>query len=83
MARALCRAGEHRNSRLSAVESPPRCTSPQAAAHLGVSLRVLADLRARRLIPYYKIAHRVLTYEREDLDAFLARRRVKALGEGR
>lgn len=71
------------SSRTTNTENPitgPRCDSPTAATYLGVTLRVLADLRSRRAIPYYKIGHRALSYDIQDLDAFLARRRVQAIG---
>ena len=58
-----------------------RLNSQQACVHLGVSARVLAELRTKRLIAYYKIGHKTVSYDRQDLDRFLASRRIPAICE--
>ena len=45
-----------------------------AAARLGVNVRYMRHLVARRDIPYFKVGH-LLRFDAADLDAFLAARR--------
>lgn len=67
--------------------SPPlppgmrRLTSAEAAIFLGVSMRVLAELRAMRQIPYFKHGHRTVSYDPADLEIYLTSRRIPAIGE--
>ena len=54
----------------------------QAAAYMGVSGRFLRQLRERRRIPHFRVGHRTVVYRRDDLDRYIERSRVNALGEG-
>ena len=53
----------------------------EAARYLGITLRELKGLRARKALPFYRIGHRTVTYNPVDLDAFLQRCRVASGGE--
>ena len=53
--------------------------SEQAAAYLGVSMRSLKDIRLARKLAYYRLGHRSISFNRMELDSFLANRRVEAL----
>ena len=52
-----------------------------AAAMLGITLRELKGLRARRAIAYYRIGHRTVTSNPTDLLAVLEKCRVAPAGE--
>jgi excisionase family DNA binding protein len=54
---------------------PERLTRAQAAAHLGVSLTVLARWRREGRIPYLQLTDGKAVYEREELDRWLESRR--------
>ena len=58
---------------------PWRMNSEQAAAYLGVSMRSLKDIRLARKLAYYRLGHRSISFNRMELDSFLANRRVEAL----
>jgi hypothetical protein len=58
-----------------------RLTSPEAADHIGTSMRVLKELREARKIAFYKIGHRTVSYSMADLDRFLERCRIAPAGE--
>ena len=53
-------------------------SSADAAGYLGITLRELKGLRARKTLPFYRIGHRTVTYSTRDLDAFLEKCRVAA-----
>jgi excisionase family DNA binding protein len=53
-------------------------TARDAAEYLGITLRELKGLRARKALPFYRIGHRTVTYNPRDLDAFLDKCRVAA-----
>jgi Helix-turn-helix domain len=53
-------------------------SSAGAADYLGITLRELKGLRARKALPFYRIGHRTVTYSPRDLDAFLEKCRVAA-----
>lgn len=53
-----------------------------AARYLGVSIRTLADLQARRTIPFSRLGARTILFKLSDLDAAVARFRLDAIGEG-
>lgn len=53
-------------------------TAKEAAAYLGITLRELKGLRARKALPFYRIGHRTVTYSPKDLDTFLEKCRVEA-----
>ena len=57
-----------------------RLNTKEACEYLGVSKDVLKKLRARRVISYYRITHKSCSYNIEELDTFLARREIAALG---
>jgi len=65
-----------------AKQTDRRLTPREAAHYLGVTLRTLKELRQRRRIPFYRLGHRTLRFSRKDLDAYLRRVRVSAIGEG-
>lgn len=52
-----------------------------AACYLGITLRELKGLRARRAIAFYRIGHRTVTYNLKELEAFLKKCRVAPAGE--
>lgn len=56
-------------------------TTEQAAAHLGVSPRWLAD--NRDLIPYVRLGVRLVRYRVSDLEAYLEANRVTGLAARR
>lgn len=62
--------------------TPTRLTRREAAAYLGVSEKTLGvwASNGRYEIPYYKLGNRTL-YERTDLDAFLASRKMLHTGK--
>ena len=53
-------------------------TAKEAAAYMGITLRELKGLRARKALPFYRIGHRTVTYNPKDLDTFLGGCRVEA-----
>lgn len=61
-----------------AVGRSRNVTAKEAAGYLGITLRELKGLRARKALPFYRIGHRTVTYSPRDLDAFLEKCRVEA-----
>lgn len=63
-------------------ETSTRLTRREAAAYLGLSEKTLGvwASNGRYEIPYYKLGNRTL-YERSDLDAFLASRKMLHTGK--
>ena len=58
-----------------------RLTPLEAAEYLGgINPRTLKKWRHERRIPYYRLGHVAIVFDVRDLDAFLARRRVEAIG---
>ena len=57
-----------------------RMTVPDAAAYIPMNRRTLKEYWQQRRIPYYKIGHRTVIFDVRDLDAFIAKRRVEAIG---
>ena len=55
-------------------------TVPDAAAYIPMNRRTLKEYWQQRRIPYYKIGHRTVIFDVRDLDAFIAKRRVEAIG---
>lgn len=53
-----------------------------AARYLGISLRTLGNLQSARRIPFSKIGEKSVLFKVADLDAFVARYRQNAIGEG-
>ena len=64
--------------------NPPknlRVTTPEACEYLGgIKPRTLKKWRHERRIAYYRLGHVQICFDVRDLDAFLARRRVEAIG---
>ena len=56
-------------------------TTPEAAAHLGVTVDVLKRLRAQRRIAFHRHGHRSISYKISDLDSYLARVRTAPVWE--
>jgi hypothetical protein len=52
-----------------------------AAAYMGITLRELRGLRTRRVLPFYRIGHRTVTYCQKELDDFLKKCRIAPAGE--
>ena len=57
-----------------------RLPPPEAAEYLGIKPRTLKKWRHERRIGYYRLGHVAVVFDVRDLDAFLARRRVEAIG---
>jgi excisionase family DNA binding protein len=53
-----------------------------AAKYLGVSLRTIGNLQSARRLPFSKIGEKSVLFKVADLDAFVARFRQNAIGEG-
>lgn len=77
----------HATRPLVALEAKPgkppqhlRLTSQEAAEYLATKPRTLKKWRHERRIPYYRLGHVQIVFDIRDLDAFLARRRVEAIG---
>lgn len=64
--------------RVGARSRPKLLDVPSAAAYLGVSIRVIRDLRHQRLLPCVKVTNRVF-FRPEDLDAYIAAQLQPAL----
>ena len=58
-------------------------STEEAAAHIGVSPVLLKQLRLRRRIPAYRVGYRTFRFDQRDLDAFLEKVRVNAVGMNR
>ena len=56
-------------------------TPDEAAACLKVSLDELRDLRLRKRLAFVKFGYRSVRFKREDLESFVKRYRVAAIGE--
>ena len=52
-----------------------------AAKYLGVSLRTIGELQARRQIPFSRLSARCVLFRVTDLDAAVQRFRVNCIGE--
>lgn len=58
-----------------------RLSPPEAAEYLGgIKPRTLKKWRHERRIPYYRLGHVAVVFDVRDLDAYLARHRVEAIG---
>ena len=57
-----------------------RMVPDEAAQYLGIKPRTLKKWRHERRIPFYRLGHVAVVFDVRDLDAFLARRRVEAIG---
>jgi excisionase family DNA binding protein len=56
-------------------------TPDEAAAYLRVSLDELRDLRLRKRLAFVKFGYRSVRFRKEDLESFVKRYRVAAIGE--
>ena len=56
-------------------------TTMEAARYLGVKHSYLYKMMMRRIIPYYKPGGKLCFFDKEDLDAWLKRIRVKSQSE--
>ncbi len=57
-------------------------TPKEAAAVLNITEGELRDLRYRNRVAFVKLGYRTVRYSLQDLEAFLKRYRVSAVGEG-
>jgi excisionase family DNA binding protein len=53
-----------------------------AAKYLGVSLRTIGEMQARRQIPFSRLSARCVVFRVTDLDAAVRQFRVNCIGEG-
>ena len=53
-----------------------------AARYLGISVRTLANLQARRILPFSKLGSRTVLFKVSDLDSAVCRYRQDAIVEG-
>ncbi len=70
----------NRKSTEAATVRPGYLRRAQAARYLSISVRTLADLQAKRLVPFTKLGARTCLFKISDLDATCARWRVDAVG---
>jgi len=56
-------------------------SAKDAAGYLGITMRELRGLRERRVLPFYRIGHRTVTYCQRELEAFLKKCRIAPAGE--
>ena len=64
----------------STVGGAPPLGPEEAAQYLGIKPRTLKKWRHERRIGFYRLGHVAVVFDVRDLDAFLARRRVEAIG---
>ena len=57
-----------------------RLNAKQSAEYLGISPRTFKAYRQNRELPYYRVGHCNIVCDVADLDAWMARRRVEAIG---
>ena len=57
-----------------------RLTAKESAQYIGLTDRTFKKYRQERRIPYYRLGHVNCVCDVRDLDAWLARRRVEAIG---
>ena len=77
------RPAPQKESVVKTTKIPPkkmRLTSNEAAPYLGMTKRNLKWKRLNRDIPYYRLGHCTICFDIRDLDAYLARNRVEAIG---
>ncbi len=59
----------------------PFLTTAETAAYLNVSLDEVRDLRRQKHLAFVKLGYRTIRFRIQDLEAFINRRRVSAIGE--
>ena len=69
-----------RESRL--AFAPVAMRTGAAAHYTGLSRRTMFKLASRGAVAVVRVSPKCLLFRRADLDAFLAKRRVAAIGEG-
>ena len=77
------RASRPLTALVASQNKPPkhlRLSPVEAAAYLGIKPRTLKKWRHERRVPFYRLGHVAVVFNVSDLDAFLARRRVEAIG---
>ena len=62
-------------------DRPGYLRTAEAAQHLSISERTLADWQRKRMVPFYKMSHRVCLFKMSDLEKALERYRIGAVGE--
>lgn len=60
-----------------------KLNSDEARHALGCTARKLKELRQRRLIKFYRLGHRTVSYDRLSIERYLRSCEVPALGESR
>lgn len=56
-------------------------TPRETTAMLNITANELRDLRRRNRLAYIKVGYRTIRYARQDIEAFMNRNRVSAIGE--
>ena len=56
-------------------------TPDEAAAYLKISLEEIRELRSRKRLAFVKLGYRTIRFRQQDLEAFIQRCRVSAIGE--
>jgi hypothetical protein len=65
------------------MEIADRLNADEARQSLGCSPRKLKELRRRRLIKFYRLGHKTISYDRPSLERYLKSCEVPAIGEVR
>jgi len=65
----------------SLVVQPGYLRKGDAAKYLGISIRTLSDWERKRVVPFFKMSHRMVLFKRSDLDDAMNRFRAAAIGE--
>lgn len=63
------------------MEIANRLNAEEARHSLGCSPRQLKELRRRRLIKFYRLGHKTVSYDRVSLERYLKSREFPAIGE--
>ena len=71
---------EMRQRHASLAVRPGYIRKADAAKYLGVSIRTLTEWMRNRIVPYYKLSHRVCLFKQADLDAAMDRFKTEAIG---
>ncbi|HMP76591.1 MAG TPA: hypothetical protein PKE12_09865 [Kiritimatiellia bacterium] len=63
------------------MEIAERLNAEEAQMTLGCTRRKLKELRSRRLIKFYRLGHKTVSYDRHSILRYLKSREVPAIGE--
>ena len=63
------------------MEIAERLNDEEARQVLGCTPRKLKELRQRRLIKFYRLGHKTVSYDRVSLERYLKSREFPAIGE--